>query len=992
MENSICLNMIVKNEAHIIIYTLTKLLLKIKIDYYIICDTGSTDNTVSLIETFFKEKIIPGCIYNNIWKDFGYNRSLALNYAKKSPSDYIFIFDADDEIIGNFVLPELTKDAYMVQFGNNSSAYERMCLVKNGILWEYIGVLHEYIKTEQDIKKGNISGDYYIVSGRLGARNKIPPKEKYLQDAEILEKGYHESFNEKSGLFNRYAYYCANSYRDAGEDTKAIEWYLKTLKCNGWFEERYNSCTSLFELYSKNNQSELGYYYLVKSYTFNPKRVEGIYLLIQHYTCEGNYEIAFNYYQLIQNYFENEEINLSEKLFAKTDVYNFYLPYYMIIVCEKLKKYNTGIKMYLIIFKKMKEFCPGIWWTNNLIYNLQFYKTDNSFKIEFEKYIIHNKINFKIKKDKINGILFYTGFSKELWNLTYSESNALGGSERAVIELAKELSKYYPIVIAGDVLEEKIKINDKNTIVFIHRFNLKECFFKIIIVSRYVSFFTIFPNYSCEKLILMAHDTHFMNNLIGCPKTPEEIIKEIPIDYIVCLTEWHKNEYIKLYPQHKIILINNGIKKIKNVSIKIPNTFIYTSGSIRGLERLLELWPQILEVLPDSTLNISSYEDFPKDDFDHKLNIFQKGIKHHGKLNQNQLYALMGLSEYWLYPCCFDETSCITAMEMMGHNVICMYYPRAGLTDTMGGNGIQINYNNEIETLLTIGPLKNELIKKAKEYSESCSWENRAKSWLKLIKTMVFYATPHFAPEPLTEYITSLKTEFNIIFTTDLTGIEFDELVFVYEVTEAVLKTDLVTGKTISYLNTEPLNISSRLNYIKEIQRFNFTNIYDYSLSNIKIMNNHGIKNTVFLEYRFNLPEVKKLKEIKANTVEIYDFGIICSPGLLTNSVDNLTPPRRKEVVVYLLSQGFSVNIISGWGETRDLEIAKCKYLLNIHGEYKLEPSNIFEHLRCNRLLYSGYNILSETCEYLDPDFKFSNLTFKNFSDFFKITLKNWLK
>jgi len=44
----LCLNMIVKNEAHIIEDTLNKLLSKVKIDNYIISDTGSTDNTVQL--------------------------------------------------------------------------------------------------------------------------------------------------------------------------------------------------------------------------------------------------------------------------------------------------------------------------------------------------------------------------------------------------------------------------------------------------------------------------------------------------------------------------------------------------------------------------------------------------------------------------------------------------------------------------------------------------------------------------------------------------------------------------------------------------------------------------------------------------------------------------------------------------------------------------------------------------------------------------------
>ena len=44
-QYALCLNMIVKDESHIIKDTLTKLLQKIKLDYWIISDTGSTDKT-----------------------------------------------------------------------------------------------------------------------------------------------------------------------------------------------------------------------------------------------------------------------------------------------------------------------------------------------------------------------------------------------------------------------------------------------------------------------------------------------------------------------------------------------------------------------------------------------------------------------------------------------------------------------------------------------------------------------------------------------------------------------------------------------------------------------------------------------------------------------------------------------------------------------------------------------------------------------------------
>ena len=58
MNNTICLNMIVKNESKIIT-RLFDSVYKI-IDYYCICDTGSTDDTIDIIKEYFKGKNIPG--------------------------------------------------------------------------------------------------------------------------------------------------------------------------------------------------------------------------------------------------------------------------------------------------------------------------------------------------------------------------------------------------------------------------------------------------------------------------------------------------------------------------------------------------------------------------------------------------------------------------------------------------------------------------------------------------------------------------------------------------------------------------------------------------------------------------------------------------------------------------------------------------------------------------------------------------------------------
>jgi hypothetical protein len=83
-KKSICLNMIVKNESHVIIQTLTNLCSHIDFSYWVICDTGSTDNTKELICDFFKGKNIKGELFQHEWKDFGHNRSFPLPTMKNS--------------------------------------------------------------------------------------------------------------------------------------------------------------------------------------------------------------------------------------------------------------------------------------------------------------------------------------------------------------------------------------------------------------------------------------------------------------------------------------------------------------------------------------------------------------------------------------------------------------------------------------------------------------------------------------------------------------------------------------------------------------------------------------------------------------------------------------------------------------------------------------------------------------------------------------------
>lgn len=57
---TVCLNMIVRNEADIIVDTFDNVRKYFEFSHYVICDTGSTDNTINIIREYFKTHNLNG--------------------------------------------------------------------------------------------------------------------------------------------------------------------------------------------------------------------------------------------------------------------------------------------------------------------------------------------------------------------------------------------------------------------------------------------------------------------------------------------------------------------------------------------------------------------------------------------------------------------------------------------------------------------------------------------------------------------------------------------------------------------------------------------------------------------------------------------------------------------------------------------------------------------------------------------------------------------
>jgi glycosyltransferase involved in cell wall biosynthesis len=406
---TLCLNMIVKNESKII----TRLLESVSsiIDCYCICDTGSTDNTIDIISDFFLKKDIPGKIIKEPFRNFCHNRNVALK-ACSDMSDYVLLLDADMIFeIRNFNKKMLVKDNYCIKQGNELFFYDNMRILKNNGLYKYVGVTHEYIDSPRGSNFGYFDKNILFINdiGDGGSKS-----DKYIRDIKLLENGLIDEPDN-----NRYHFYLANSYKDGGFPDKAIEFYKKILNLNSWNQEKYISCMKLYDLYNDKNEKDKAVFYLVKSHKYDNDRIEGIYKLVQYYCVEDMNDVAYAYYSLVQNYFENNFLNetFEGKLFVNVIDYNFYLPYYMIIVSWNVKKYETGIKMYRILFEKK---ATGVtqWWINNLFTNLQFFidkVSDDSFMRNCEEYI-----NFLFKNNytiDIELLKKYENFGIKISNL-----------------------------------------------------------------------------------------------------------------------------------------------------------------------------------------------------------------------------------------------------------------------------------------------------------------------------------------------------------------------------------------------------------------------------------------------------------------------------------------------------------------------------------------------------------------------------------------------
>jgi len=283
---TICLNMIVRNEARVIRRCLDSVLPHIH--SWAILDTGSTDGTQGIIREHLKD--LPGELAEAEWTDFGTARTQALARVG-GRADVILFMDADDvlDCPQPLVLPEPAADAYLVRFqlaGPGSlHTYRRIALVSSRLPWRFEGVLHEHLACDLPYRVEALEGPVIRASAD-GNRGAGP--EKYRRDAQVLEAAL-----EKDPLNTRNVFYLAQSYRDAGMPGEALRCYLRRAAMGGWDEEVW---VALFEAARAMERlgrpdGEVVHAYL-RAYDHRPSRAESLCCLARFHRLRGAHHAA----------------------------------------------------------------------------------------------------------------------------------------------------------------------------------------------------------------------------------------------------------------------------------------------------------------------------------------------------------------------------------------------------------------------------------------------------------------------------------------------------------------------------------------------------------------------------------------------------------------------------------------------------------------------------------------------------------------------------
>lgn len=212
------------------------------IDGVVICDTGSTDDTIKISKETLEEFKIPGRIYQYPWENFGASRSKSFEcfkdwvtrFTEWDPSSvYALLLDADmvlsEEGGLKAKLSENTSyGGYNLQQQNGGLVYENTRLLRASASWKCIGYTHEYWGCD-GLPTGSFHSPMITDIGDGGCK-----ADKYPRDARLLEEELKEKPDNVRTLF-----YLGQTYMSLARNEDAVRVLTRRIELKGWEEEVY---------------------------------------------------------------------------------------------------------------------------------------------------------------------------------------------------------------------------------------------------------------------------------------------------------------------------------------------------------------------------------------------------------------------------------------------------------------------------------------------------------------------------------------------------------------------------------------------------------------------------------------------------------------------------------------------------------------------------------------------------------------------------------
>jgi glycosyltransferase involved in cell wall biosynthesis len=348
--------LMIKNEEKILLRCLEALVGVV--DIYCILDTGSTDSSVAIAKTFLEKH--PGCVTEEPWQNFGYNRTVSFQRAQQFCREggwdlkdtYGLLVDADMVFVcGSLKEKQLGAVGYKALQKNGNLEYMNARVLRMDYDWKCVGVTHEYWDgpTEQ------LEKDVCYIDDKNDGGCK---SDKFTRDRALLEAGL---LAEPSNV--RYTFYLAQTYSCLNMFDESIKMYKMRIEQGGWAEEVWYSYYMIGDLYQRKGDMIEFEAWMLRAHAYRRERSESIYKLARHFRAAGENYKAYHYIQMgLKTPYP------SDSLFIEANVYRGLFDYEASIV-----EYYTHEDKRAGLRSSFRYLMNSVDFRDNVLQNLHYY-------------------------------------------------------------------------------------------------------------------------------------------------------------------------------------------------------------------------------------------------------------------------------------------------------------------------------------------------------------------------------------------------------------------------------------------------------------------------------------------------------------------------------------------------------------------------------------------------------------------------------------------